>query len=122
MATGATTIANTSTTVTGNMMISEVAMIATAGTTIPPYIGDVSSVGNVAPAIPDSIMVRPIAFLEERAAILSERADQAAAFAREAAADAQDFNNAHASIVLKHRKMFLQHAFGINPDGMVITD
>jgi hypothetical protein len=59
-------------------------------------------VGNVAPAIPDSIIAQgggPIAFLEERAAILSERADQAAAFAREAAADAQDFNNAHASIV-----------------------
>ncbi len=58
--------------------------------------------GNVAPAIPDSIIAQgggPIAFLEERAAILSERADQAAAFAREAAADAQDFNNAHASIV-----------------------
>ncbi len=63
-----------------------------------------------------------IEFLEQRAAILSERADQAAAFAREAAANAQDFNNAHASIVAKHRKMFLQRAFGINPDGTAITD
>ena len=43
-------------------------------------------------------------------------------FAREAAADAQDFSNAHASIVAKHRKMFLQRAFGINPDGTAITD
>ena len=119
--TGATTIADTSTTVTGGT-----ATIATAGTrTTLPHIGDGSSVGNIAPAVPESIMARgrgPIAFLEERAAILSERADQAAAFAREAAADAQDFNNAHASIVAKHRKMFLQRAFGINPDGTAITD
>jgi len=64
----------------------------------------------------------PIAFLEEYATILSQRADEAAAFAREAAVDAQDFSNAHASIVAKHRKMFLQCAFGIKPDGMVITD
>jgi hypothetical protein len=118
--TGATTIADTSTTMTGGT-----ATIATAGTTTLPHIGNGSSVGNLAPAIPDSIMARgrgPIAFLEEPAAILSERADQAAAFAREAAADAQDFNNAHASIVAKHRKMFLQRAFGINPDGTAITD
>jgi len=46
----------------------------------------------------------------------------AAVFAREAAANANDFNNAHASIVAKHRKMFLQCAFGIKPDGTVITD
>ena len=49
--TGATTIADTSTTVTGGT-----ATIATAGTTTIPHIGDGSSVGNVAPAIPDSIM------------------------------------------------------------------
>ena len=36
--------------------------------------------------------------------------------------DAQDFNNTHASIVAKHCKMFLQRAFGIKPDGTVITD
>jgi hypothetical protein len=60
--------------------------------------------------------------LKEHAAILSQRADEAAAFAREAVADDQDFNNAHASIVAKHRKMFLQCAFGINLDGTVITD
>jgi hypothetical protein len=64
---------------------------------------------------------RTIAFLEERAAILSQRADEAAAFAREAVTDAQDFNNAHTSIVAKHRKMFLQRAFGITSDGTVIT-
>jgi hypothetical protein len=60
--------------------------------------------------------------LKEHAAILSQRADEAAAFAREAVADDQDFNNAHASIVAKHRKMFLQCAFGIKPDGTVIND
>jgi hypothetical protein len=124
MATGATTNADMSTTLTGGTTMADVTMIATARTMTLPHIGDGSSVGNVAPAIPHSIMVRgqgPIAFLEERATILSERADQAAAFAREAAADAQDFSNAHASIVAKHRKMFLQRAFGINPDGTAIT-
>ncbi len=122
---GATTIADTSTTVTDGTVMADVTTIATAGTTTLPRIGDGSSVGNAAHAIPHSIVARgqgPIAFLEECAAILSERADQAAAFAREAAADAQDFNNAHASIVAKHRKMFLQRAFGINPDGTAITD
>ncbi len=69
---------------------------------------------NVAPttAIPTSIVARParggpIAFLEDRAAMLSQRADEAAAFARAAVTDAQDFTNAHASILAKHRKMFL---------------
>ena len=77
-------------------------------------------------AIPTSIVARPrggpIAFLEDRAVMLSQRADQAAVFAREAVTDALDFSNAHASIIVKHHKMFLQCAFGIKPDGMVITD
>jgi len=34
-------------------------------------------------------------------------------------ADAADFNNVHASIVAKHRKMFLKCAFGITSDGTV---
>ena len=76
-------------------------------------------------AIPTSIVARPrggpIAFLEDRAVMLSQRADQAAAFAREVVTDAQDFNNAHASIVAKHRKMFLKCAFGITSDGTVVT-
>ncbi len=75
----------------------------TAGTTTLPDIGDGSSGGNIAPpAIPTSTVARarggPIAFLEERVAILSQRADEAAAVAREALTDAMDFNNAHASI------------------------
>ena len=60
---------------------------ATDGMTTLRDLGDCSSGGNIAPAIPNSIAT----------------SDEAAAFAREAATDAQDFNNAHASIVAKHR-------------------
>jgi hypothetical protein len=68
-------------------------------------------------------MKKAIAFLDKRASILSQKVDEAAAFAREAAADAQDFNNDHASIVAKHHKeMFLQRAFDINLDRSVITN
>ena len=56
--TGATTIADTSTTVTGGTATADVTMIATAGTTTLPRNGDGSSVGNVAPAIPHSIVAR----------------------------------------------------------------
>ncbi len=56
MATVTTTIADTSTTVTGGTTMADVTTIATAGTTTLPYIGDGFSVSNVAPAIPDSIM------------------------------------------------------------------
>ena len=58
MATGATRIADTSTTVTGGTMMADITTISTAGTTTLPHIGDGSSVGNVAPAIPDSIMAQ----------------------------------------------------------------
>jgi len=82
-----------------------------------------SGINVASTAIPTSIVVRPrggpIAFLEDCAAMLSQRADEAASFAREAVTDAQDFSNAHASIIDKHRKMFLQRAFGIAPDGTV---
>jgi hypothetical protein len=64
----------------------------------------------------------PIAFLEECAAILNQRASEAAAVAKEAATDAADFSNAHASIVAKHRKMFLERAFGITSDGTVTIE
>ena len=36
-------------------------------------------------------------------------------------ADAQDINNAHASIVAKHRKMFLERAFGITTSDGTVT-
>ena len=64
----------------------------------------------------------PIAALEQRAAVFGERAVRAVAIAREAAADAQEIDNAHATIVSQHRKMFLQRAFGITPNGTAITD
>jgi hypothetical protein len=123
-ATGNTTTMNMTTAMDG-ITVADTMTTGTASTTTLHNIGDDSSGGNVAPAIPSSIVARaqgPIAFLEERAAILSQRADEAAALAREAVTDAQDFNNAHASIVAKHRKMFLERAFGIKSDGTVITE
>jgi len=36
--------------------------------------------------------------------------------------NAADFNNAHASIVAKHRKMLLERAFGITSDGTVTIE
>jgi len=107
-ATDATTVADTMTTET-----------ATAGITT------MSRSSGINVAIPTSIVARPrggpIAFLEDRAVMLSQRADQAAAFAGEAANDALDFSNAHASIIDKHRKMFLERAFGIAPDGTMVV-
>ncbi len=47
--------------------------------------------------------------------MLSQRADEAAVFA-------QDFTNAHASILAKHRKMFLKRAIGIDPDGRTVIE
>ena len=112
------------TTETDSITVANTMTTGTAGTTTLHKVGNGSSAGNVAPAIPNSIVVRaqgPIAFLEEHAAILSQRTDEAAAFARESVTDAQDFNNAHASIVAKHKKIFLERAFGITSDGTVIT-
>ncbi len=56
--TGATTIANTSTTVTDGTAMADVTTIATASTMTLPCIGDGSSVGNVAPAIPHSFVAQ----------------------------------------------------------------
>ncbi len=84
--------------------------------------GVVLSVPNPIRESPRDGVVGPIAALEQRVATLSQRAIQAAAVARDAAADAADINNPHATIVAQHRKMFLVHAFGINPDGTAITD
>ncbi len=80
------------------------------------------SVPNPIGGSPRDGAVGPIATLKQRAATLSQRAIQAAAVAQSAVADAADINNAHATIVGQHCKMFLAHAFGINPDGTAITD
>jgi hypothetical protein len=88
----------------------------------------ISSAGSVAPVpnpiggSPGNRAIGPIAALEQRAATLLQRVIQAAAVARDAAADAADINNAHATIVAQHHKMFLARAFGINPDGTPIID
>jgi hypothetical protein len=82
----------------------------------------VPSVPNPIGGSPRDGAVGPIATLEQRAATLLQRTIQAAAVARSVAADAADINNAHATIVAQHHKMFLACAFGINPDGTAITD
>ncbi len=71
---------------------------------------------------PGNGAIGPIVALEEHVATLLQRVIQAAAVARDAAADAADINNAHAYVVAQHRKMFLARAFGINPDGTPIID
>ncbi len=45
---------------------------------------------------------------------------QAAAIATAAANDAAATNTAHNIIIKKHCTMFLQHAFGINPNGTAV--
>jgi len=109
---------------TDGITVADTMMTGTAGKMSLPNIGDGYSGINVAPpAIPTSIVARaqggPIVFLKERAALLNQLANEAAAVVREAVTDAADFNNAHASIVAKHRKMFLERAFGITSDGTV---
>jgi hypothetical protein len=84
--------------------------------------GGVPPVPNLIGGSPGDGAIGPKAALEQRAATLLQRAIQAAAVARDAAADAADINNAHATIVAQHRKMFLARAFGINPDGTPIID
>ena len=118
---------NTPTVTDGNTVGDTMTM--TTGTVTAATATSGSSSGiNVAPttAVPTSIVARPrrgpIAFLEDRAAMFSQRAEEAAAFARAAVIDAQDFTNAQASILAKHRKMFLERAFGIDPDGRTVIE
>ncbi len=84
--------------------------------------GGVPLVPNPIGGSPGNRAIGPIAALEQRAATLLQRVIQAAAVARDAAADAADINNAHATIVAQHCKMFLARVFGINPDGTPIID
>jgi hypothetical protein len=88
---------------TDGITVADTMTTGTAGTTRTSGSSDI----NVAPpAIPTSIVAQPwggpIAFLEERAALLSQHTSEAAAVAREAVTYVVDFNNAHASIVAKH--------------------
>ncbi len=54
------------------------------------------------------------------AAILQVLANQAAEVANAAANDAAAVSSAHSIILEKHCAMFLQRAFGINPDGTAV--
>jgi hypothetical protein len=85
-------------------------------------VGGLPPVPNPIGGPPNDEAIGPIATLEQRAATLLQCAHQAAVVARDAVADAADINNAHAIIVAQYRKIFLACAFGINPDGMSITD
>jgi hypothetical protein len=67
------------------------------------------------PPIEGGAPLGPIVALEQSAAFLSQCAVQAERMAWEAAADAQEMKNAHATIVSQHQKMFLQTASDINP-------
>jgi hypothetical protein len=72
-------------------------------------------VGVVPPDVPRSVEGSVGA-----AAFLQVRATQAAAIANAAANDAAAVSSAHNIILDKHRTMFLQRAFGINPDGTAV--
>jgi hypothetical protein len=84
--------------------------------------GGVPPVPNPIGGSPSDRVIGPIAALEQRAATLLQRTIQAAAVARDVAADAADINNAHATIVAQHHKMFLACAFSKNPNGTPIID
>ncbi len=84
--------------------------------------GGVPPVPNPIGGLPSDRAIGPIVALKQHAATLSQHAIQAAAVARDAAADTADINNAHATIVAQHHKMFLARAFGINSDGTPIID
>ncbi len=74
-----------------------------------------SAVGVVPPAVPRSVKGAVGA-----TTILQVQANQAAVIASAAANDAAAVSSAHTVTLEKHRTMFLQHAFGINPDGTAV--
>ena len=86
-----------------------------SGTSIESSSSSSSVVGVVPPAVPRSIKGAVGA-----AAFLQVRATQAAAIANAAANGAAAVSSAHSIILKKHCTMFLQCAFGINPDGTAV--
>jgi hypothetical protein len=74
-----------------------------------------SAVGVVPPAVP-----RSVEGVVGAAAFLQVRATQAAVIANATANDAAAVSFAHGIILDKHRTIFLQRAFGINPEGMAV--
>ena len=88
-----------------------VSNLTMSGTSIQVSSSSSSAVGVVPPAVPRSVKGAVGA-----TAILQVRANQAAAIASAAANDAAAVSSAHTVILKKHCTMFLQRAFGINPD------
>jgi hypothetical protein len=74
-----------------------------------------SAVREVPPAIHN-----PVQGAVGAAALLQARASRAAVIATTAANDAAAFSSTHYIIINKHCTMFLQRAFGINPDGAAV--
>jgi hypothetical protein len=98
-----------------HLIHSVVSNITMSGTSIQLSSLSSSAVGVVPSAIP-----RSVEGVVGAAAILQVRANQAAAIASTAANDAAAVSSAHSIILEKHCTMFLQRAFGINPDGTAV--
>jgi hypothetical protein len=96
-------------------IMSNITMSATSNTLSSLSSSAASAVGVVPPAVPRSVEGAVGA-----AAFLQVRATQAAAIAPVAANDAAAVSSAAGIILDKHCTMFLQLAFGINPDGTAV--
>jgi hypothetical protein len=97
--------------------MSNITRSTTSNNSSSPSSSAASAVWVEPPAIPN-----PIERAVGAASFFQACASQAAAIATAAANDAAAINIAHAVIIKKHRTIFLQQAFGINPDGMAIVD
>jgi hypothetical protein len=98
-----------------HLIHSVVSNITMSGTSIQSSSSSSSAVGVVPPAVPRSVKGAVGA-----ATILQVRANQAAMIANATVNDAAAVSSAHSIILEKHCTMFLQCAFGINPDGMAV--
>jgi hypothetical protein len=95
--------------------MSTITMSATSNESSSSSSSAASAVGLVPPAVP-----RSVEGAVGDAAFLQVRATQAASIATAAANDAAAGSSAHGIILNKHCTMFLQRAFGINPDGTAV--
>jgi hypothetical protein len=74
---------------------------------------------SAAPAPPDGVIVGGVG--SPAVEFHNSRAQHAANFAASSAQIASNVSNAHDVLTANHRKLFLQKAFGINPDGSPIV-
>jgi hypothetical protein len=95
--------------------MSNITMSATSNALSSSSSSAASAVGVVPPAVP-----RFFEGAVGAAAFLQVHATQAAAIATAAANDAAAVSSAAGIILDKHCTMFLQRAFGINPDGPAV--